>query len=205
MAVGGVLLTTYTYEQLFRFVNSRNNAFLNPFMRSVTELGDGAGISIIILLVVLIFKGFRTSWFVFAAIVCNVVPALLIQMVKFIVHAPRPLQVFEHQDWVHILDSWPKLYDRSFPSGHTAGAFSLFCFLSLLLPKKYAPFGLLMFAVALLVGYSRMYLAAHFFRDVYVGSLIGTVATLALYRLVRDLHGRFFDNKDRSKTAAKVS
>jgi len=42
----------------------------------------------------------------------------------------------------------------------------------------------LFFIVALLVGYSRMYVAAHFFADVYVGSIVGVVITTLCYVLM---------------------
>jgi membrane-associated phospholipid phosphatase len=35
-----------------------------------------------------------------------------------------------------------------------------------------------------MVGYSRMYLAAHFFLDVYVGSILGTVFTTVIFAMM---------------------
>lgn len=192
MIAGGILLANYNAQQLFSAVNTRHTALLDTIMYRFTDLGDGMPITIIVSLIFLLLPGFRNWWFLLAAVLCNVVPALIIQVIKEIYHAPRPLAVYKDQTWVHILSNWRMLYDNSFPSGHTAGAFSLFCFLSVLLPRRLAAVGLLFFTMALMVGYSRMYLAAHFFKDVYVGSLIGTIVTMAMYQIERDLHGRFF-------------
>jgi membrane-associated phospholipid phosphatase len=74
------------------------------------------------------------------------------------------------------------LLRHSFPSGHTCAAFSLFTFLSLLASARYQPLGLLFFILAALVGYTRMYLAAHFFADVYAGSILGTIGTILLWQ-----------------------
>jgi membrane-associated phospholipid phosphatase len=82
--------------------------------------------------------------------------------------------------------------ERSFPSGHTTGAFCLFCFLAILLPPRYKPLGLVCFLVALAVGWSRMYLAAHFFLDVYVGSILATVFVVCVVALMNRNQGRFF-------------
>jgi membrane-associated phospholipid phosphatase len=82
---------------------------------------------------------------------------------------------------MHYRPEWPVLLERSFPSGHSEGAFSFLCFLSLLLPYRYNKLGILFFLLALTVCYSRIYLAAHFFEDVYAGSIIGTVATTLIF------------------------
>ncbi|HRF40255.1 MAG TPA: phosphatase PAP2 family protein, partial [Saprospiraceae bacterium] len=46
-------------------------------------------------------------------------------------------------------------------------------------PKRGWP--LLLFAVALTVGVSRMYLVQHFWKDVYFGALIGVVLAWGVY------------------------
>ena len=191
MIGGGILLAMYNAEQLFSAVNTRHTSLLDAVMYRITYLGDGIPMAVILLLVFLI-PGFRNWWFLLSAVLCTVMPALVTQLLKEVFDAPRPMTVFKGETWLHMLTHWDMLYERSFPSGHTTGAFSLFCFLSLLLPRHWAWAGLLCFIMALLVGYSRMYLAAHFFRDVYVGSLIGTITALAMYRLERELHGRVF-------------
>lgn len=63
---------------------------------------------------------------------------------------------------------------RSFPSGHTAQTF----FLMTLISHYFQP-GLggtvALYAVALLVGYTRIYVGAHFPRDVIGGAVLGSV------------------------------
>jgi membrane-associated phospholipid phosphatase len=43
-----------------------------------------------------------------------------------------------------------------------------------------------------MVGYSRMYVAAHFFADVYVGSILGVSFTLLVIALMRRYEHLFF-------------
>ncbi len=64
----------------------------------------------------------------------------------------------------------------SFPSGHTTVAFALFMFLTLIVKNK--KWGILFGILACAVAYSRVYLSQHYFIDIYVGSIIGTVVTL---------------------------
>ena len=155
-------------------------------MRVLTEMGNGVGIGIV-LLSLLVFKACRNWWYFFAAILCNVLPAILVQILKGIFDAPRPFEYYKTDAaWIHFDPSWgEKLFHHSFPSGHSAGIFSLCCFLSLILPAHRSAFGLFFFFFAILVCYTRMYLAAHFYADVYVGSLLGTTTTIFCFALMR--------------------
>lgn len=67
---------------------------------------------------------------------------------------------------------------NSFPSGHSATAFSVFVALALLLPK-YRWFFLLF---ASLIAFSRVTIGVHYFSDILVGSLIGTLTSLYFYK-----------------------
>ena len=63
---------------------------------------------------------------------------------------------------------------RSFPSGHTASAFCSAEFLR----KRYGwKYGVPAYAVASLVGYSRVHAHVHYFRDVAAGAAIGFATT----------------------------
>ncbi|GEM_PF-1196853 len=64
-----------------------------------------------------------------------------------------------------------KLRYRSFPSGHTQNAFTLFVVSWLLYHNILLSSGVIVFAI--IVGYSRIYVGAHFPLDVIAGSIIG--------------------------------
>jgi membrane-associated phospholipid phosphatase len=93
----------------------------------------------------------------------------------------------------------------SFPSGHSAGAFSLFFMISLILSGKRKFLGVFLFLLAMLTGYSRIYLGQHFPVDVYAGSIIGVGFTWLTYWAVNrsELAKKPWANKSliiRSKT-----
>lgn len=188
---GGIILLTHSSEDIFRFVNQNHNGFLDVFMYRSTMLGEGAVI-VLVLLLLLGARQFRNWWYFVAAILSNVVPSLIIQLIKRSVGAPRPLKLFEEAEWIHTLPEWPRLMENSFPSGHTCGAFCFFTFLSFILPAKYRPLGLLFFMLALIVAYSRIYLAVHFFADVYVGSVIGTAFVMLIFFIMTRYQSVFF-------------
>ena len=64
---------------------------------------------------------------------------------------------------------------ESFPSGHTAVAFSGASFIAYRYDKKYA---IPAYLLATFVGYSRVYAKKHFWEDVIVGAGIGILSTL---------------------------
>lgn len=197
MLAGSTLWFIFNSRELFRAVNTHHTASLDYLMRAITEIGDGMGTTIILLLMVVCFKSCRNWWFVLAAIFCNVVPAALIQGIKSYVQAPRPLEYYKLEilrdpDWIHIAHQWPHLFHRSFPSGHSGSVFSMCCFISMILPSGWGRGGLALFFLALLVAYSRMYLAAHFFADIFVGSMLGTVTTMFCFALMRRWSNRSF-------------
>lgn len=71
----------------------------------------------------------------------------------------------------------------SFPSGHTAAAFSLMVMPLFLYPNKiWLQFSV--FILALAIGISRIYLGQHFLQDVIAGADIGVAVTVFSYFLL---------------------
>ena len=68
----------------------------------------------------------------------------------------------------------------SFPSGHATTAFAAAVVLALWFPRGTVPF----VGVAVLVGFSRVMLGAHFPSDVLAGALLGSVVALAVHAYV---------------------
>ena len=181
----------FNQEVLFRLINLNYTPFLDIFMSGLTLLGEGV-VTTIILFSLFAFKEFRNWWYFTAALVCNILPSIVTQMVKSYIGAPRPLKYFSEASWIHILPQWQHAFERSFPSGHTTAAFCFFTFVSFLLPPKYKPLGLAFLLLALSTAYSRIYLAVHFFKDVYVGSIIGVLFTMLLIGLMNKYQSAFF-------------
>ncbi len=190
VVVGGALLLLFTKEQLFHAVNSHYSSATDVLLYYMTWLGEGWFI-VVLLLVLLSVSRFRNLWFFITVTLCSVIPLAIQQGLKEYYKAPRPRAYFPDVTSMHFLPNWPSLVNNSFPSGHSEGAFSFFCLASLLIPEKYSKFGLLFFLLAIGVCYSRIYLTAHFFEDVYAGSIIGGITTTLVYSVMYVLKGRF--------------
>jgi membrane-associated phospholipid phosphatase len=65
---------------------------------------------------------------------------------------------------------------HSFPSGHTTTAFTMALIMAHMINKK--SWSVILPALALLAGYSRVYLAQHFPTDVLAGMCIGIVSAI---------------------------
>jgi len=89
---------------------------------------------------------------------------------KYLVARPRP------SDLGVIPESQP-----AFPSGHTSNAFSIATTLSYY-HRKVAPF---LFAWALLVAFSRVFLGLHYFTDLLGGAAVGIVVSLVIARAAK--------------------
>ncbi|MBA3829244.1 MAG: phosphatase PAP2 family protein [Taibaiella sp.] len=189
---GAVLLKLYDARTLFFAVNGHYSDGGNILMYYTTWIGEGIVITVILISLLLLVRSLRNWWFFLTALLCTVVPTLISQWIKYYHNVSRPLGMYEKATWIHIIPAWPHLIKNSFPSGHTTGAFSMLCFLSMLLPLRYRWLGLCFFVIALSVAYSRMYLAAHFFADVYAGSILGSIAALIIFTIMNHYKPRFF-------------
>lgn len=177
LVAGGLLILIFGKETLFLTINQAHTPLLDIAFSGLTYLGDASPF-ILLLIIFLIRRNFKCF---IPGVAVLLLMTSIVQIVKHQYQSLRPTAYFNYSPIVHTV-SWVSVHGHlSFPSGHSASAFSLYCFIALLLPNK--KWGILCFFVALLTGYSRIYLAQHFFEDVYVGSIIGTLTCLFVYWL----------------------
>lgn len=156
--------------------NAFHNSFFDTFFYYFTYLGDG----VTALLVVILLLTVKYKYALFVGL-SNIISALITQFLKHEVfdNVVRPKKYFEGIHDLYFVPGVDNYLYNSFPSGHSTCAFSLYFGLSLIVKNNFLKF--LFFVMAILVGYSRIYLSQHFFEDVYAGSLIGVSITMAVY------------------------
>lgn len=181
LLIVGLLQLLTTQTQLMRWVNIRNTPVADLFFTYVSYLGDGA--FFVIASIILLVYNRRMGILAFASFALSSLVSLFLKTVVFD-GSPRPLRFFEHSiGEYHLIEGLDIHSYNSFPSGHTTSAFALFGLLAFLDWRKGR--GWVYFLLAALTGYSRVYLFQHFVEDVFVGSLIGTGASVLLYLVMR--------------------
>ena len=145
---------------LFYQINQFHFHWLDTIMLPITYCGDGVVLSI----VALGFWRLRGLRRFLQLVLILITAGILVQIIKYFFPSPRPSQVFSD---IHILG--PVLRARSFPSGHAASTFGLVGFLSGEFPKLEN----LLWVLAILIGFSRVYVGAHFPADVLFGAGLG--------------------------------
>lgn len=175
--LGTVLLATPKHLAFF-WVNGHNTPFFDQFFRPFTNVGDG--LFYVLVTLGLLFVRFRWA---FVSFVCFAVTSLAAQIGKQLIFTghPRPFRYFAENPGLpplHVVEGVVMGTLKSFPSGHSTSAFSVFLLLTLLVKDK--RWGYVFVALAALTAYSRVYLAQHFVEDVYAGSALGTGLTLAV-------------------------
>jgi membrane-associated phospholipid phosphatase len=168
-------------ESAFISLNSYHPFYLNVFFINYTFMGDGI---FAVCLIALMFFYFKRKQSGFALLYSFLISGLAAQLIKNLVNSPRPKLYFEAGTYLNFVDGVTLTGSSSFPSGHTATAFAIATVLVLMMKNKDWQIFILM--AALLVGYSRIYLAQHFLLDVIVGALLGTISGIVSFYLAQN-------------------
>jgi diacylglycerol kinase (ATP) len=158
----GQKLDAWTF--LFFNVRGRRPIWMDRIMLTVTRMGSAftaLGIALVLYptngrpLTYEIVLGTISLW-------------IVVELVKFLAHRSRPFVQLAEARVVGY-----RAFGRSFPSGHSSQAF----FMATLLVQQFHPgvvFVALLYAAALAVGITRIYVGAHYPRDVLAGALLGS-------------------------------
>jgi len=145
---------------LFYQINHFHFRWLDTIMLPITYCGDGTVLAIVALGLWKLRGWRKFLWLVLILISAGI----LVQIIKYFFPSPRPSAVFSD---IHILG--PVLRARSFPSGHVTSTFGLVSFLS----REFPQLATLIWVMAIVIGFSRVYVGAHFPADVLFGAGLG--------------------------------
>ena len=180
LIAGAVLIIINSKSDTHLEFNAFHTSFFDVFFSYITYLGDGVTATLVVIMLLAI--KYRYALIVGLA---NVISASITQLLKHTLfnEVVRPKKFFEGIHDIYLVPGVDNYLYNSFPSGHSTCAFSLYFALALILENK--KYKLLFFILALLVGYSRIYLSQHFLEDVYAGSLIGTITTIVVFYFIQ--------------------
>lgn len=153
-------------QAVYHFLQSLRTPWADNAFVAVTEFGDSfvnIALFCTVLLVLLVKRCRRAAVFWTLAVLGGL---LAVQGLKWAIHLPRPVSIY----------AGTPAY--GFPSGHTAMSVVLYGFLGILIVRRIGAawrLGLVsgVVLIAFVIGFSSLYLGAHWFSDVLGGYFVG--------------------------------
>jgi Membrane-associated phospholipid phosphatase len=149
---------------------------MDDFFILFTNLGNG--LFAIVMIVLMLIR--KKIWWSLQIALSFLLSGILVQFVKHLTHSPRP-KLFFGPGSIHYIHGITDTGYGSFPSGHSATIFALTTLLSFYFPGRNT--GIFFVVIALLTGFSRIYLSQHFPVDVLAGSLAGVSVSVLVYQM----------------------
>ena len=156
----------------FYLLNTYHTNFLTTIFTWFTYFGDGlfcVGTGVLLF-------AFNKRFVSLMVLSSYAISGIIAQVLKYFIIEPRPAVYLKDSSYPYFIDDVTLHNLHAFPSGHTASAFALAAVLSFAAKNK--TYSILFLVAAILVGYSRIYLAQHFLTDVLAGAIIGVLSAI---------------------------
>ena len=171
--------------------NSVRNPVLNPIMIFITHLGDKGLFWVALTYLLLCFRKTRRASV--TSMISMVITLLVVNIVlKNWIARVRPYELIEGLNLMI-----EKQHDFSFPSGHAGNSLACAWVLFRCMKKRY---GVPALVLALLISFSRLYVAVHYPTDVIVGIAIDIAAAELAIVIVKALRKKFPAFKEFTRT-----
>jgi membrane-associated phospholipid phosphatase len=169
-------LVYFSKSEVHMYMNNIHAPWADFFFKYITNLGSG--LVVVLVAILYLFLSFRKSLIISASgIACGLIVQILKQLIFN--QMVRPIKFFQGVGHLHLIDGVQMLSYNSFPSGHSATIFAL-C-LCLAAFSRTTKWKIILFCIAVLVAFSRIYLSQHFLADTYFGSMIGILTAFFAY------------------------
>ena len=177
---------------LFLFLNGLGSPSFDALWMMITHKASNFVVYIILLLWYYRSKGYKSALFLLlAAGALILVTDQVTNMFKYGFERLRPCHNPEIQEFMRIVKkSCGGLY--GYFSGHASNSFALATFFSFLFREKFPKIKYLLFFIAALIAYSRIYIGVHYPLDVFSGATFGFFWSLLFYKIATKLYNRYF-------------
>jgi membrane-associated phospholipid phosphatase len=169
----------------FFLLNPLHLPFLDTFFIYYTNFGDGF---FCVALALLLFL-FRKKYLSLMVFITYAISGIIAQVLKYFILEGRPAIYLKNYYYPYFIDHVTLHNYHAFPSGHTASAFAMAAVLAFYVHNKNYSF--IFLALAILVGYSRIYLGQHFPDDVLIGAILGFLTSLICWKYFDSLFQRW--------------
>lgn len=170
--LGATLAYSGLNAELFLVINQLSKLLPDAMWANITIFGDA-----LVALVLLGLLAFRYPRLLPAGLLAGIIATLLTRSLKPLLAMDRPLAVLGEQ--VHVIGI--DLQNFSFPSGHTTAAFVVAGVYALVVQRERLT--ALLFCAALLVGFSRVAVGAHWPLDIFAGAGFGWLSAWVGWKL----------------------
>jgi membrane-associated phospholipid phosphatase len=150
--------------------------WLNTFFQTVTVFGEETVLLVLAMIVFWCVDKRQGYYFLAVGFVGNIAN----QFLKLVFRVPRPW--VRDSGFMAVESAMEGAGGYSFPSGHTQTAFGNFGAIAVNAKRRWVQ--AICVCLAVLVGFSRMYLGVHTPADVFVGALMAIAALAGLYPLM---------------------
>lgn len=182
LIAGCIILLVKGKAASFLLLNTYHYKTPDYFFIGYTNFGDGIFAILVSLFCFFVIKKRKLGLVLLLAYSFT---GILAQAIKPIVESPRPETYFYPHHLPFFIDDIINNGNTSFPSGHTVTAFAMATVLALYAANKWQQ--LVLLTLAMLVGFSRIYLSQHFLTDVLAGSFLGVMGALLCAYWCRNL------------------
>lgn len=168
----------------FLFLNSAHSPFWDAFMYLISTKWSWTCVIIAFVIYLFYRKPFKEGMLVviFILLCILVCDQLSSGIAKPYFTRFRPTHHPEYENIVKTVYGY-RGYLYGFFSGHASNFFSVAMLTALIVRDKW--YSIIVFSLASLVAYSRIYLGVHFISDILVGVVVGLIVGFLLYKLYR--------------------
>jgi membrane-associated phospholipid phosphatase len=181
IAIAAIAIAAAVYfdDTVWNFITHHQSRAMRNFMRNVSRFGDWPShIALGLLLLGVAWVRGRKKWtrIFLAMLVAMAIAGIAGQVIKWTIPRARPSVQSEFR-WggPHFSTKY-----HAFPSGHVAASTAFFSVL--LLARR--RIGLACLPIPILIGFSRMYIGAHYLSDVVCAAVLGILCALIVARVM---------------------
>lgn len=170
-----IIISSNTDIQLFYLINIHmQNGFFDVIMPFISQIGYFS-FWLVVSIILFFFGGEKGKKVALLSFTALFVGFFITEILKYIVHRPRPYEVLEGVRVLAPIDGY------SWPSGHSVASFTV----ATVIGREYG--FIYFFIFAFLVAFSRVYNGVHYPSDVISGAIIGILIGILVVKYEQNI------------------